>query len=133
MLADGYADWSGSIILSRMSRSIQHFAVVSCSIAALTFGGAVASAGVVYQGSDYSDSSDLDRKARICDGEDDGRNAYVNYVNGDSSTLWRLNDENGAISSCYSNTNRQPGGIQKHRTCEPINAWPDACSAYHTE
>lgn len=116
-----------------MHSTVRHFIIVSSSVAAFTFAGSAAFAGVIYQGSDYSDSIDLDRKAKICDGEDDGRNAYVNYVNGDSSTVWRINDENGAAAGCYQNTYQQPGGIQKHRTCEPITAYPDACSAYHAE
>lgn len=116
-----------------MNSTIRHLVIVSSTVATFTFAGGVAAAGVIYQGSDYSDSIDLDRKAKICDGEDDGRNAYVNYVNGDSDNVWRINDENGASSGCYQNTYQQPGGIQKHRTCEPISAWPDACSEYHHE
>lgn len=116
-----------------MRSTVRNFIVITAGIAAFTFAGGTAFAGIIYQGSDYSDSIDLDRKAKICDGEDDGRDAYVNYVNGDSSNGWRINDENGAASGCYQNANRQPRGIQKHRTCEPITAYPDACSAYHAE
>jgi hypothetical protein len=117
----------------RMHSTVRQFIVIGASVAAFTFAGGSAFAGYIGQGDDWSDSIDSDRKAKICDAEDDGRNAYVNYVNGDSSTVWRINDENGAPSPCYVNTNQQPGGIIKHRTCEPITAYPDACSSYHAE
>lgn len=104
--------------------------VAGAAFAVITAVSSSAFAGTVYQGSDRSYTTDVNRKAVVCDGEADARTAYVQY-NAGSGASGRINDQDGSAGSCWLNSNQVPSAIQRHKTCEDINNRPDACSGWH--
>lgn len=101
-------------------------AVAVMTAALVTMGGAAALASPAYQGSDVSYVIEQNHKAKICDEESDGRQAYVEYTNG-RYELEQIRDQDGAGGSCWQNQWDVSSGILDHQTCESINNWPDAC------
>lgn len=90
----------------------------------------VARADYVYQGNDFSYSNDGNRRTVICDDESDGHGVHADYYSF-AGNSYRVDDLDGAGGQCWESTAHQ-SGIQKHRTVEEINNWPDYKSAWST-
>lgn len=91
---------------------------------------AVAQAEIVYQGNDLSYTTDFNRRTVICDEESDSHGVHADY---DTflGARWRIDDQDGAGGYCWE-SERHSAGIQKHRTVEEIDNWPDHKSAWST-
>jgi hypothetical protein len=96
----------------------------------LTLGG-TAVAGPAYQEADVSDAIESDTRAQVCDKEDDGFNAVVDYIRVDN-TRSNVEDTNGAVSGC-SNSAASLTKVKQHKTCERQVLRPDPCSAWAYE
>lgn len=101
--------------------------VATCSVML----GGTALAGFVYQEADVSNAIDGDTRAQICDREDDGFNAVVDYFRTDDSRN-DIEDINGAVSGC-SNSVSSTRLVTQHETCERQPLRPDPCSAWSYE
>jgi len=110
-----------------VSRGIVGLAAVGFLAAPTT-----AMAGNVFQGSDYSYTSDSNRRAVICDREADSNGVHVDYNSTFQMRAYRFDESGGADSAC--DTSGQVydlAAIWRHRTVEE-QAWePDAASDYH--
>lgn len=99
---------------------------LTLSLGVLLVGVGAAQGVTSYQGSDYSQDYNSKRYIRNCDREADSistKGIYDFNSTGDSNG--NISDQDGANSNCAS---KNTGGtINRHRTCENENWWPDVC------
>jgi len=90
---------------------------------------ALAHQNASYEGYDVSYTTTDHFVATICDGELDGRTAYVNFhITNSSTNPYRVNDYDGG-SVCTS-SQRFLATIWQHHTCESVQNAPDLCAPY---
>ena len=89
-------------------------------------------AGNIYQGSDYSYTTDSNRKAVVCDQEADSNGVHVDYNSTFQMRAYRFDETGGAGSGCdTSDRVLDLAAIWRHRTVEEQSWEPDAMSDYH--
>jgi hypothetical protein len=113
--------------MNGISRGVLGVTVVGFLLAPVS-----AMAGAIYQGSDYSYTTDSNRKAVICDQESDGNGVHVDYNSTFQARAYRFDETGGAGSACDTSSQvLDLAAIWRHRTVEE-QAWePDAASDYH--
>lgn len=94
--------------------------------------GGIAFAGIAWQEQDWSDSINSDSGVLVCDGEDDGFNAVVDYYRL-SGARHNVEDTNGAVSGCAPSPTVYSDKIKQHKTCERQVLRPDPCSGWSYE
>lgn len=106
---------------------------VIVTVAFLAMAPLAAFAGIIYEGSDWSDAYGGGSVwyVEIHDGESDGNGAYAQFDTPSQGTNLRLNDPNGSTAG-----NGFAGPyifVSRHKTCEDVSLLPDPCSSYHYE
>lgn len=98
--------------------------LLTIGVFAVSFG--AASAATSYQGSDYSQDYNTRRYLRNCDRESDSTSTKGIYdFNSTGGANGSISDQDGNNGVCAS---RNAGStINRHRTCETPNWWPDTC------
>lgn len=116
----------GMEVVNSMSRIRQAAGAVALCAAVLTASWGVASAATSYQGSDYSQDYNSKHNMRNCDQESDSTATKGIYdFNGSGDSNGNISDQDGNNGVCASKATG--GTVNRHRTCEIPNWWPDQC------
>lgn len=98
------------------------------AFSAVVLAGSYGAAGAVtsYQGSDYSQDYNSKKYLRNCDQEADSTSTKGIYdFNSSGDSNGNVSDQDGANGVCASKNTGST--INRHRTCENPNWWPDTC------
>ena len=99
---------------------------VALSLAVLAVGASAAQGVTSYQGSAYSQDYNSRRYIRNCDREADSISTKAIYdFNATGTSDGNISDQDGANNNCASKNTGAT--INRHRTCENENWWPDVC------